>query len=66
VNSRRLPPKAPHVVQDHELRRCYDLAKRLAEALDVADLPGLHHQAVDIRERVFGQINQLAESRKAG
>ena len=49
---RHAPTPAPHVPLAHELLRAYQLAKSLAEALEVA-LPAAHHEAVQLRERIF-------------
>lgn len=54
-------PIHPHRSADHELRRCHQLAKQLAEALEVADLRGLQIVAAGIRERVWAQLAQIAD-----
>lgn len=43
----------PHTPVAHELRRAYELAKSLAEALEVANLRAAHAEAVRLREVVF-------------
>jgi hypothetical protein len=47
------------VTVGHELMRAYQLAKSLAEALEVAHLPEAHREAVRLREWLWMQWASL-------
>jgi hypothetical protein len=55
----RPSPDRPHVTVGHELMRAYQLAKSLAEALEVAHLPEAHREAVRLREWLWMQWASL-------
>jgi hypothetical protein len=57
----RRAPDAPHVPLEHELRRAYEAAQHLVEALEVASLGAAYFEATQLRQRIFMELQALNE-----